>query len=306
MTPAPGTPPDWIPCTPATARCEFWTWRLDSLRPECCTRHLRELLAFTEDLLTRHRIFHFLDYGSLLGAVRAGALIEWDSDADFSCLRTDLDKVLKLGPEISSAGYWLDAREAPHKVRICRSPLNRAHADLWFQRIGNGFAYTWNLLHEERFRFPVRYLDALGTVTLEGRLHPAPMPVDRFLAEHRYGADFLTPRRVSADLAWIHGTESPREVRDALERLREVEYRIECIEAQRAGGSDSATAGPRGWLRRALRNVPGPALRIHRALWKAWQRDEGHRDAALLDVRYELHRREAVLRLLEAKPGNRS
>ena len=294
-------PAGWLPCTPDSPRCEFWTWSLDYLRPACCTRHLQEVLGFTEDLLRRHGIFHFLDYGSLLGAVRSQTLIDWDEDADFSCLSSDAAKVKRLEAEVASAGFWMDTREFPHVLRICRSRANLAHADLWFQRLEKGFAYSWSLLHEERFRFPVRYLERLGTVTLEGRSHPAPEPVHRFLADHRYGADFMTPRRVSADFGWISGSTLSPQVSEALEELREIEHRIWRLEARR---TNVELAPPRHWLNRTFSAVPRPLLRVHRQLWKAWQqgigKQAGTKDRALLEVRYELYRREAALRRLES------
>jgi hypothetical protein len=265
------------------------------------------VLEFTEDLLTRHEIFHFLDYGSLLGAVRSETLIEWDEDADFSCINSDLSRVLDLSAEIESAGFWLDARQAPHVVRICRSRVNQAHADLWFQRVENGFSYTWSLLHQERYRFPIEYLDRMGSVKLEGKSHPAPMPVEQFLAEHRYGSDFMTPRRLSANFGWISNDQLSAELQDALDQLRDIEYQVECLAADRRDGQRKDTgrssAGDRTPWRQRLERVrgavPGPVLRFHRSLWKTTQRFAGVRNSALLEVRYELYRRRAALRLLE-------
>src|SRR5271170_5520609 len=96
------------PCTRDTARCEYWTWEEEYVRPECCTAHLKELLFFTEDLLAKHGISHWLDYGGLLGAVRHQQFIPWDSDVDFGVLLPDLETIRALGPEIASAGHALD------------------------------------------------------------------------------------------------------------------------------------------------------------------------------------------------------
>jgi phosphorylcholine metabolism protein LicD len=49
-----------------------------------------ETAVFTHELLTKHGIVHWLDYGSLLGAVRGGELIPWDNDVDFGFLGSDL------------------------------------------------------------------------------------------------------------------------------------------------------------------------------------------------------------------------
>lgn len=196
----PGAPPDWQPCTPATARCRFNGWSRDFLRPGCCTRHLRQVLAFTEGLLTRHGIFHFLDGSALLGAVRSRTLIEWDSDAEFTCLTSDFDKVLALETEIAAAGFWLDKTGAPGLLSIQRGPVNHTHADLWFHSVENDVAYSARgLAGREKSEFPARYLEQVGSVTLEGAIYPAPMPVEQFLAEHRFGPDFMIPVRPAAN-----------------------------------------------------------------------------------------------------------
>ena len=60
-------------CTRESQRCEFWTQGEEYLRPACCTQHLKDLLFYTHDLLRRHGIPHWLDFGAVLGAVRGGS-----------------------------------------------------------------------------------------------------------------------------------------------------------------------------------------------------------------------------------------
>ena len=184
-----------LACTRETARCEFWTREEEYLRPECCTAHLQELLFFTEELLTKHGIVHWLDYGSLLGAARRQELIPWDSDVDFGVLLPDLEKLRALDGEISSAGYVLDMQD-PCVSRINYSRRNTQHVDLypWFEEAGL-LKMRWPNATPERWAFPRRYLDGLGRVELCGRRFPAPSPVDEFLANYRYGPDYRTPRR---------------------------------------------------------------------------------------------------------------
>src|SRR6266511_6056688 len=62
-------------CTPRTKRCDFWARGGNNARPPCCTAHMVELATFVDELLTRHGILHWIDYGTLLGAVREGQLI---------------------------------------------------------------------------------------------------------------------------------------------------------------------------------------------------------------------------------------
>ena len=179
-------------CTGATRRCEFWTWGAAAMRPACCTTHLATLLAFTSDLLTRHAIFHWLDYGSLLGAVRDGRFIPWDSDVDFGCLARDTNRVLALHREVVDAGYFMSADHSC--IRIHLSKVNLLHVDLypWWQDGGRLQLYWENVDYQF---FPPAYLAKLEPVQLEGGLYPAPAPVHDFLVGHRYGPDYLIPQR---------------------------------------------------------------------------------------------------------------
>ena len=212
-------------CTSTTARCEYWKWGENYVRPECCTDHLVETAVFTHELLTKHGIVHWLDYGSLLGAVRGGELIPWDTDVDFGFLGSDLERVVSLGPEIAVPGYQLDMRD-PCILRINFSPVNTQHIDIfpWVERDGVMLmdphpGGDWPGMHG-RDAFPRRFLDNLGTVTLHGYRMPAPSPVGEFLAEHRYGPDYMTPRRVVQNL-WALPEISGEDMNESVTRLIE-------------------------------------------------------------------------------------
>ncbi len=185
-------------CTKDTERCEFWTWEEEYLRPECCTRYLKELLFFTEDLLTRHGIFHWLDFGSLLGAVRHQALISWDTDIDFGVLKVDLEQILALEAEINQSGYYLN-RDDPQVLRIQYSQMNTQHVDIfpWWEEHGI-LKLTWSWEPSKEWYFPSRYVERLKPVDLYGKAFPAPAPIHDFLVNYRYGPDYMTPRRVEA------------------------------------------------------------------------------------------------------------
>lgn len=182
-------------CTRETLRCEFWQQGGSYLRPPCCTAHLKELLFFTRDLLTRHHILHWLDWGPLLGAVREGELIPWDGDVDFGVMREDRERIVALEPEIESAGFVLDMSD-PCTWRILLSRTNFLHADLFHWRDDNGtLKMRWHGCPEENWAFPRRFIENLQPVRLYGESFLAPAPADEFLAAHRYGGDYLVPQR---------------------------------------------------------------------------------------------------------------
>ena len=88
-------------------------------------------MAFIDDLLTKHEIQHWLDYGTLLGAARDEQLIPWDDDGDIGVLAEDRDRILALAPEIAAAGYYVDTRSAA-EPRINYSLVNGVGVDVSF------------------------------------------------------------------------------------------------------------------------------------------------------------------------------
>ena len=58
-----------------------------------------ELLRLFDNICEKHEINYWLDYGSLLGAVRHDGFVPWDDDMDISMMREDYNKFIKVFPE---------------------------------------------------------------------------------------------------------------------------------------------------------------------------------------------------------------
>ncbi len=82
--------------------------------PPCCREHLREMLEFTDSLLTAHSVPHILFHGSALGAVKYGGVIPYEVDADVLFNESHIQTVASLLPQFTKAGYFYSSE--PTKI----------------------------------------------------------------------------------------------------------------------------------------------------------------------------------------------
>jgi len=237
-------------------------WGPEVRRPPCCTEHLLELIGFTSDLLARHGIMHWLDWGTLLGVVREGQLIPWDGDADLSILQRDEDAVLALEEEFAAAGHHLERpglwRGHRGVIRIRYSKVNRAHLDLFMWQVCDGVVLPLEGAGEGwpgmagRLVFPERFITPLGEVSLNGRRVPAPTPVEEFLREHRYGPGWATPAPPMKSMRYYPSfdiAETTPEIDGLIARIAADEQRLSQVasESRRLQGR-----GPELWVKSGL------------------------------------------------------
>lgn len=81
------------------------------MNEEIAVRNLREV----KEIFDKHRIRYWLDTGTLLGAVRDGKIIEWDTDIDLATMSDSWEKIVSAIPELLNRGFGV----ALDNLKIC-------------------------------------------------------------------------------------------------------------------------------------------------------------------------------------------
>ena len=55
-----------------------------------------DILKYLHELCEQHQIKYFIDFGTLLGAVRHKGFIPWDDDTDISLARDEFEKLYQV------------------------------------------------------------------------------------------------------------------------------------------------------------------------------------------------------------------
>ena len=73
--------------------------------PPCCRDHLIEIQHYIHDLFEEHGIEYWMDFGTLLGAVRTGENVEFDDDGDIGVFGKDVKRIARLKKRAASDGF---------------------------------------------------------------------------------------------------------------------------------------------------------------------------------------------------------
>jgi lipopolysaccharide cholinephosphotransferase len=94
------------------------------------------LLDAVDEVCKKHNLSYWLDYGTLLGAVRNGKFIPWDDDIDISMSKEDHQKFLKIAQKEFPNDIFLQThdtdpayRQMMTKVRDCNSTFIENHEE---------------------------------------------------------------------------------------------------------------------------------------------------------------------------------
>lgn len=94
---------------------------------------MAEILQTVDAICKKHNLPYWLDYGTLLGAVRHNGFIPWDDDLDITMMRKDYKKLLKILPNELPDNFSLQTPGEPYydldysKIRDKNSVIHEHH-----------------------------------------------------------------------------------------------------------------------------------------------------------------------------------
>jgi len=185
-------------CTKQTKRCSedlgSPNYRYELLgkdTPICCATHLYMILKDVVKVLEEHQIEYFISFGTLLGAVRHGGMIPWDTDIDIVVSEEGQAKAYALLQQFYSHQYDISIDKYKGMVgdivRINYSKVNHLHIDIFiYQQPDNHTVY---LGLQETLAYDVIF--PLKPITFYDLSLYAPNDSDTFL-KHFFGEDYRT------------------------------------------------------------------------------------------------------------------
>jgi hypothetical protein len=154
---------------------------------------LIDMLPYLTKLLEANEIKYWLDWGTLLGAVRNGRIIPWDFDIDLGIFSDDIAKALQLRVDVWKDGYDIEPCSVlPSKLLFYKKDNHgdAFHIDLDSWTIDGDIArstFNPDIIHT------MEELSVLVDIEFEGQLYPAPREPEKVL-ERLFGEDWRTPK----------------------------------------------------------------------------------------------------------------
>ncbi len=86
------------------------------------------LLAEVDRICKKHKIQYWVDFGTLLGAVRNGRFIPWDDDIDISMLAVDYERFISVAQKEVLPGFFLQTEKTDVGYFQCFAKLRDSNS----------------------------------------------------------------------------------------------------------------------------------------------------------------------------------
>lgn len=187
--------PNFI-CTKETKRCDCDrkspNYRYEFLgkdAPSCCATHLYTILKDVASVLEKEQLEYFISFGTLLGAVRHGGLIPWDTDIDIVIAEKDKNRIFQALQKELGNTYAIredQAKIVGSLIRVNYSQVNTLHVDI--------FTYVEKeedtIVFEHNFHFLKSDIFPLQKIKYYGSYFFAPKDIKKQLTTF-YGNDYM-------------------------------------------------------------------------------------------------------------------
>ena len=116
-----------------------------------------EALKDVKHILDGAGVKYWLEWGTLLGAVREGRIIPWDTDIDLGAMCSEADKLIRKIPELEQKGFKVDITD--FRFIMFRKPVAISIA---LYRIRGNKAWLLRCKKASNFNFITRYFEMLS------------------------------------------------------------------------------------------------------------------------------------------------
>jgi phosphorylcholine metabolism protein LicD len=151
-------------------------------------------------------LYYWLDFGSLLGVIRQGALTHFDGDVEIGIFKEDLPKFLSLRRRIEKCGYRCVRFGVPENdpkwwwpiIHLPESKVSKVEVMVYgscrnskYVTVFCGCETSYSSSNKSMIA-PRAFFETLESAEFEGEDIPVPSQVERYLWL-RYGPDWMIP-----------------------------------------------------------------------------------------------------------------
>ena len=192
--------------------------------------HIKKMLPYVTRLLRRENIVFWLDWGTLLGAVRNGKMIPWDFDIDIGIFHKDVKRLLDTESQIVKNGFrFLVDRNAKYarKIRFFTEDIRNYRS--YFPEYPKGFEFhididPWVIEGDvAKATFDISKIHTmkellnLKEIEFEGAMYPCPDNPEESL-NRLIGCDWKIQIVLSGNMIYIQRYDSKNT--DILEKVK--------------------------------------------------------------------------------------